>query len=103
MLKLVFFVPESHKEKVKKALFEIGAGSMNKYEQCSFEVEGVGQFCPQNGANPFLGQNEMLEKVREFRVEMILKNELATTAKKILLQAHPYEVPAFEFFEILDI
>ena len=42
MVKLVFFVPESHKELVNNALFEIGAGKIGSYDRCSFEVEGTG-------------------------------------------------------------
>ena len=41
LVKLVFFVPESHKEIVKNELFGIGAGSIGNYDQCSFEVEGL--------------------------------------------------------------
>ena len=70
MLKLIFFVPESHKEIVKEALFEIGAGSIGKYDRCSFEVEGVGQFRPSAGSDHFW-EREKLEKVREFKVEMV--------------------------------
>ena len=101
MLKLVFFVPGSHKEIVKNALFEIGVGSIGSYDRCSFEVEGTGQFRPLSNANPFIGNNEKLEKVREFKVEMVLENQLGLKAKNTLLKFHPYETPAFEFYEML--
>jgi structural toxin protein (hemagglutinin/hemolysin) RtxA len=103
MIKLVFYVPLSHKEKVKNALFEIGAGSMKSYDRCSFETEGAGQFRPLAGATPFLGNIEKLEKVREYKVELVLKREIALQAKEILLAVHPYEAPAYEFYEILKI
>ena len=46
VLKLVFFVPESHKETVKKAVFEQGAGRYDGYDNCSWETLGSGQFRP---------------------------------------------------------
>jgi len=103
LYKLVFFVPESHKEKVKDALFEAGAGSLGEYSRCSFEVEGIGQFMPTAKASPFLGQLNCLERVKEFRVEMILHRSLADEVKKALLSSHPYETPAYEFYELLNI
>jgi len=101
-LKLIFFVPESHKEIVKEALFKIGAGSLGNYDRCSFEAEGVGQFRPSAEADPFLGEGEKLEKVREFKVEMVLKNDLKDKVKDALISNHPYETPAYEFYAIID-
>ena len=102
MLKLVFFVPGSHKEIVKNALFEIGVGSIGSYDRCSFEVEGTGQFRPLSNANPFIGNNEKLEKVREFKVEMVMNSNLKERARDVLLKNHPYETPAYEFYAILE-
>ena len=101
-MKLIFFVPESHKEKVKEALFEIGAGKIGNYDRCSFEVEGVGQFRPINEADPYVGEIEKLEKVREFKVEMVMNSNLKERARDILLKNHPYETPAYEFYAILE-
>lgn len=42
MLKLVFFIPEEYKEKVKKSLFDAGTGRYNNYDMCSYEVKGEG-------------------------------------------------------------
>jgi hypothetical protein len=40
LLKLVTFVPESHAAAVRDALFAAGAGSIGKYDRCSFNVQG---------------------------------------------------------------
>ena len=55
MYKLSFFVPKEDKEMVKEALFAMGAGRYEKYECCSFETLGVGQFKPLKGADPHIG------------------------------------------------
>lgn len=103
MLKLVFFVPESHLESVKQAVFEAGAGQQGDYSNCAFQIKGVGQFFPMSGANPTLGQVNSLERVDEWRVEMLVSETVAREAKKALIAAHPYEEPAFEFHSLIEI
>ena len=63
----------------------------------------MGQFKPVNGANPFLGQLNELEQLEEWRVETIVSEEKARAVAKALKASHPYEEPAFEFLQILDI
>ena len=46
MYKLCFFVPESHVEQVKAALFAQGAGKIGEYDCCAWQVLGTGQFKP---------------------------------------------------------
>jgi hypothetical protein len=68
MYSLVFYVPESHLESVKQAVFSAGAGSMGNYDSCCWQVKGQGQFRPTKGATPFLGQVYELESVEECSV-----------------------------------
>ena len=44
MLKLTFYVPESHLEPVKQAVFEAGAGRIGDYDSCCWQIAGQGQF-----------------------------------------------------------
>jgi len=103
MLKLIYYVPESHLESTKLAIFEAGAGGIGNYEHCAWQVKGIGQFKPIKGANPFLGQLDELEQLEEWRVETIVPKDKASTVAKALKASHPYEEPAFEFIQILDI
>ncbi|MEK5778367.1 NGG1p interacting factor NIF3, partial [Acinetobacter nosocomialis] len=52
MLKLIYYVPESHLEVTKQAIFEAGAGGIGNYQHCAWQVKGIGQFKPVCGANP---------------------------------------------------
>lgn len=76
MYKLNYFVPIEAKESTKQALFDIGVGRYENYECCSFETLGTGQFKPINNANPHIGQLDKIEKVQEFKVEVICSTEL---------------------------
>ena len=103
MLKLIYYVPETHLESTKQAIFAAGAGGIGNYECCAWQVKGTGQFKPVHDAQPFLGQLDQLEKVKEWRVETIVAEEKASAVAKALKTSHPYEEPAFEFIQILDI
>ncbi len=100
MYKLNFYVPVDYKEKVKTALFEIGVGKYKNYDCCSFESLGTGQFRAINTAKPFLGELNKVERVQEYKVEMICKDELIYKAIKVLKQNHPYEEVAYEVFQL---
>jgi hypothetical protein len=99
MLVLVFYVPDTHLDKVKEALFAAGAGKIGKYSRCCWQVRGEGQFMPEEGSVPYIGKEGDVSKVSEYRVEMICKNEDAERIKKALLDSHPYEMPAYHFLE----
>lgn len=66
-------------------------------------MKGIGQFKAVKGANPFLGKLDELEQLEEWRVETIVPEKNASTVATALKASHPYEEPAFEFIQILDI
>ncbi|MDM1246692.1 NGG1p interacting factor NIF3 [Acinetobacter sp. R933-2] len=103
MLKLIYYVPESHLETTKAAIFAAGAGGIGNYEHCAWQVLGIGQFKPVKGANPFIGELGLLEQVPEWRVETIVSEQKARQVMHALKASHPYEEPAFEFIQIVEI
>lgn len=100
MLKLCFYVPATHLEKVKTACFAAGAGRIGNYDSCAWECLGMGQFRALPGAKPFLGKPLETEKVAEYRVEMILEAKLAKDVIAALKASHPYETPAYDIVRI---
>lgn len=100
MYKLCYFVPESHLQVTKQALFQAGAGKIGDYDSCAWQCEGRGQFRPLAGSDPFLGHSGELETVKEFKVELVCEDELVRTAIAALKQAHPYEEPAYEVYRL---
>ena len=103
MYKLAFFVPQEQKEEVKEALFAIGVGAYENYDKCSWEVEGRGQFRPLQGANPFLGSVGEVERVSEYKVEMICHDNLIRKAVATLKEVHPYEEVAYEVIKLEEL
>ncbi len=95
-----FYVPVSHLEAVKNALFEAGAGKYDNYDRCCWQILGQGQFRALDGAHPFIGNKFETEYVKEYKVEMICEDESIEQAIEALRKAHPYEVPGFNVFPI---
>ena len=95
MYQLSFYVPESHLEKVKQAVFATGAGKIGDYDNCCWQVLGQGQFRSLPGSDPFIGEQGKLEAVAEYKIELICSDELIRAAVDALRGAHPYEEPAF--------
>ncbi|MFN8369360.1 MAG: YqfO family protein [Bacteriovoracaceae bacterium] len=103
MYKISFFVPLTHSEVVKTAMFEAGGGQIGNYDCCCFETLGTGQFRPLSGSNPHLGQKNIIEKVQELKIEMVVKNELITAVVRAMKKAHPYEEVAYDVFRMEEI
>jgi len=96
MYKLGFYVPESHLEVVKNALFEAGAGRIGNYDRCCWQVSGQGQFRPLDGADPHIGTHGEVERVAEYRVELVVEESAIHAVMAALRQSHPYEEPAYD-------
>jgi hypothetical protein len=103
MYKLSFYVPESHLEPVKNALFAKGAGYYKSYDHCCWQVKGEGQFRPLADSQPYLGRTRQLEKVVEYKVEMICIDAVVKNVVQTLLNVHPYEEPAYEIYKIMTV
>ena len=103
MYKITFFVPVTHVESVKTALFAAGAGRIGDYDACAWQVLGIGQFRPLPGANPFLGEVGAVETVAEYRVELVCADDSLKAAVAALRASHPYEEPAYDVVHLVDI
>lgn len=102
MYKLCFYVPESHLDEVKEAVFAAGGGRIGAYDQCCWQVLGCGQYRPLEGSQPYLGEPGKVQPVSEWKVEMVVTDELIHDCVKALKRAHPYETPAYDVWRLSD-
>ncbi|GAA4650398.1 YqfO family protein [Kistimonas scapharcae] len=100
MYKLCFFVPDSHLEQVKDAIFVAGAGRVGGYDQYCWQCEGVTQFRPLAGSQPHCGETGRLEAVPEVKVETVVEDHCLSAVIEALRATHPYEQPALEAWPI---
>lgn len=100
LFKISLTVPATHVEIVKDALFAAGAGRVGAYDRCAWQTSGSGQFRPLPGSNAFIGEIGAVERVEEYRVELVCVAGRLSAALAALVAAHPYETPAYEYWEI---
>ncbi|MEX2132200.1 MAG: NGG1p interacting factor NIF3 [Pseudohongiellaceae bacterium] len=94
MYKIEFYVPPSHVESVKAALFSAGAGRVGDYDSCAWQTLGRGQYRPLEGSKPFAGATGNIATIEEFKVEMVCEEKFLQAALAAFKQSHPYEEPA---------
>ena len=100
MYKICFYVPETHVEAVKNTMFAQGAGKMGRYSHCAWQVLGEGQFLPLSESDPFMGKQNQLEKVSEYKVEMVCDEQFIQAVIASLKESHPYEEPAYQVWKL---
>jgi len=103
MYQLFFHVPETHLEVTKNAVFATGAGSVGHYSHCAWQTLGEGQFMPLSGSNAFIGEIGTLERVPEYKVEIICTKDQIKNAVAALKEAHPYETPSYQVVRLKTI
>ncbi len=100
LVKLEFYVPETQCQAVKEAVFAAGAGRIGNYDCCCWQTAGTGQFRPCEGSRPYIGEAGSTEAVEEIKVEMVCEATLIRKVIAALNDAHPYETPAYQFWQI---
>lgn len=102
MYQISFYVPEAACEPVKQAMFAAGAGHISNYDCCSWQCLGQGQFRPLAGSQPALGEQDIVERVSEYKVEMVCLADVLGAAIAAMKLAHPYEEVAYQVVELVN-
>ena len=100
LMKLAVFVPTMHAEELRTVLSKVGAGQIGLYDSCSFTTSGEGRFRALEGANPFLGEVGEIEVADEVKVEVVFPSSIKNKVLKAMLNAHPYEEPAYDLWAL---
>jgi len=94
--KLTTYVPINSADKVRDALFKIGAGSIGNYSDCSFNINGNGTFKGNEKSNPVIGKKGIAQIEEETSINITFSAHLETKIINTLNKVHPYEEVAFE-------
>jgi len=98
LLKLVTYVPETHLDKVREAVFAAGAGVIGNYDNCGFITAGTGSFRAGDNTKPFIGEKGKIHFEKETRFETVMYYHLKEKVIKVLLEVHPYEEVAYDIY-----
>lgn len=96
--KLVTFSPLKNAEEIRNALFSAGAGTIAKYSECSYNVDGMGTFKAEEGSHPYAGEIGKRHTENETRIEVIFPSYLQEQVVQSLKRSHPYEEVAFDIY-----
>ena len=94
--KLTTYVPTSKIEHVRAALFNVGAGNIGNYSNCSFNVEGMGSFKGNEYSNPTTGKKGKTHFEEEIKLTITFPKHLESKVIRTLFRSHPYEEVAYE-------
>lgn len=96
LVKIMVYVPNSHAENVRTAMFDAGAGNIGNYDQCSFNVSGTGTFRGNEASQPFVGKKGELHYEDEVKIEVVAPKHLQSKIILAIKKVHPYEEVAFD-------
>ena len=102
LLKLAVFVPKTHAEALRDALFSAGAGRVGAYDECSFNADGIGTFRAGESTEPFVGNRGERHHEAEVRVEVVLPTHLEKRVIAAMRSAHPYEEVAYDLLPLAN-
>jgi dinuclear metal center YbgI/SA1388 family protein len=94
--KLTTYVPKEELNVVREALFHAGAGSIGNYENCSFNIDGIGTFNGNEQSNPTKGKKGNTEEEHEVKLSVIFAKHLENNILQTLFKVHSYEEVAYE-------
>lgn len=98
--KLVTYTVPENAEKVRKALFDVGAGNIGNYENCSFNSSGIGTYKGNEHSNPEIGARYEFVEAKEIKIEVIFEKHLESNVLKALFSSHVYEEVAYEIYDL---
>jgi dinuclear metal center YbgI/SA1388 family protein len=94
--KLTTYVPKEELNTVREALFHAGAGSIGNYDNCSFNIDGIGTFNGNEQSNPTKGKKGNTEEEHEVKLSVIFAKHLENNILQTLFKVHTYEEVAYE-------
>tara|TARA_R110000868_G_scaffold3388_4_gene21885 strand:- start:868 stop:1962 length:1095 start_codon:yes stop_codon:yes gene_type:complete len=94
--KLTTFIPKDEAEKLRQALFKIGAGNIGNYSNCSFNVEGLGTYKGNDASHPTKGEKGVFHTEEETQITITFAKHLEGEVLKTLFKSHSYEEVAYE-------
>ena len=91
--KLEIFIPEANLPNLRKALQNVDAGHIGKYDSCLSYSRVTGSWRPLEDANPYIGNIGEVCEAPELKVEVRIRSEKLEETLAAIRAVHPYEEP----------
>jgi len=102
MYKIEVCCPENSVENLRKAIADNGGGSVNGYTNCSFVTPGYSYFMPTEEANPYVGEKFKLNKILEYKIEVVCSGEILNNLVQTIKDVHPYEEVIVNTYKLIN-
>ena len=93
LCKLEIYVPESHFEAVRAALWAADAGHIGNYDRCLSWSRVQSCWRSLEGTHPFDGTPGKLTEAEEIKIEVCCRADRLAATVAAVKAAHPYEEP----------
>jgi dinuclear metal center YbgI/SA1388 family protein len=100
--KLTTYVPVKNAENLRHALFNVGAGNLGNYDNCSFNISGKGTYKGNEESNPHIGKKGELHTENEIQINITFEKHLESEILQTLHANHPYEEVAYEITKLTN-
>ncbi|NLA23398.1 MAG: Nif3-like dinuclear metal center hexameric protein, partial [Bacteroidales bacterium] len=100
--KFICYVPETHANALREAMFEGGGGHIGNYDKCSYNLSGFGTYRAGQDTNPFLGEIGKMHTEPETRIETIIHESRLSNLIQKVIEVHPYEEPAYDIIPLAN-
>lgn len=101
LYKLEIFLPESHFETVRQALWSVDAGHIGAYDRCLSWSRVQSCWRPLDGATPYDGTPGELSQADEIKIEVCCRGERLSETLAAIKAAHPYEEPVINVLPLM--
>ena len=101
--KLVTYTTPENATQLRTALFEVGAGTIGNYDNCSFNSEGFSTYQGNENSNPVVGKKGELTQTEEIKIEVVFEKQLQSKMLKALFSNHVYEEVAYEIYSLQNV
>ena len=101
--KLEIFLPESHLEAVRQALWEVDAGHIGNYDRCLSYRPVTSCWRPLKGTTPYLGREGELCTAQELKLEVTCLTEKVPETVAAIRRVHPYQEPVINVIPLYGV
>lgn len=100
LYKLAVYVPVGYEQDIRDVLGQNKAGYIGNYSHCTFNINGMGTFKPEDNANPFIGSVGEIEHTNEVKIETVVGASILDKVISEVIKKHPYEEVAYDIYEL---
>lgn len=94
--KIAVTVPEDSAELLMDAISEVNEQPYPGYERVFTITDAIGTWVPMAGSNPAIGEEGVISRVHEKKIEFIVKPQNLKRVLETIVEYHPYEEPGID-------